>query len=166
MEKGNVVINVNGHISQTMDEYTDFNKGVYYMYISVDKTKGWYKESVEKNVFNPEKIITLLNTFNKEYKGDGEYNISIEGDDLKNLLKDANNEYIDIKKLAGKKITVNYTVENGYLKKTKYDMSQLIPGIKKAYVVQEFYDYNKEADIKIPDEVIKVAKTTKDFKIG
>lgn len=166
MEKGNVVINVNGHISQTMDEYTDFNKGVYYMYLSVDKTKGWYKESVEKNVFNPEKIITLLNTFNKEYKGDGEYNISIEGDDLKNLLKDANNEYIDIKKLAGKKITVNYTVENGYLKKTKYDMSQLIPGIKKAYVVQEFYDYNKEADIKIPDEVIKVAKTTKDFKIG
>ena len=166
LEQGNVVINVNGHISQTMDEYTDFNKGIYYMYINVDKTRGWYKESVEKIVFTPEKILTALNSLNKEYKGDGEYKITVEGDNLKKLLRTDNSDYIDLKKLSGKKVTVNYTVENGRLKKTKYDMSQLIPGIKKAYVVQEFYDYNKEADIKIPDEVIKVAKTTKDFKIG
>ncbi len=166
LEQGNVVINVNGHISQTMDEYTDFNKGIYYMYINVDKTRGWYKEPVEKTVFTPEKILAVLNSLNKEYKGDGEYKITVEGDNLKKLLRTDNSDYIDLKKLSGKKVTVNYTVENGRLKKTKFDMSQLIPGIKKAYVVQEFYDYNKEADIKIPDEVIKAAKTTKDFKIG
>ena len=88
------------------------------------------------------------------------YKIVLSKNDLLNIL-DSKSGYYDLNKIINGDAVVEYTLDNGNLKKIRYDLSNASKDYNKFIIQQDFSDYNVPKSISIPDKVINSAKKFK-----
>ena len=140
--------------SATVPAYYDFNTG--YIYMEDPNNKGsWVKQKTSDPFNDLKSYINKMNNNKDVTKVDeGHYRIKISKEEMKGMV---NQSGIDLSLIKGDPVMDIYT-KDGYIIRIETDMSNVIQGISKYKIVQNFSLYNQSGDVVIPQNIIDNAK--------
>ena len=153
-------VNYKGVLTRNVKVYNDYINDYSYSYIDFNKslTPGWYYEKIEHSNLSLEGTLDYLHSLgdSQEVSKDN-YKIIVSKQDAKKIVN-SNSEYIDFDKIKDGDITVEYSLENGIVKRIRIDLSNFTSDFNKFIIQQDFSEYNKAKEVSIPEEAIKNAK--------
>lgn len=156
-----MTVNYRGLTTRNVEQYYDYSKGISYSNLDIDKYHGWYYDKTSANISSLEELLEHVKSLGESTEvSPGNYKISIAKSDLSKFINDKS-EYYDLNKLKDGDVSVEYSLEDGKLKKIRYDLSSLSTDFNKFIVQQDFSNYNKDDSIEIPENVINSAKEFK-----
>lgn len=148
----------NGLTSHNIDEYCDYDSGYCYIQDFEDKSK-WTKEKFEVELLTLEEKLSYIQSLGTSTEvSSGNYKIEIPAKEAISLAFDKDS--IDTSKFnINENITVEYSINDGYLVKVKFDFSKISTEVDKYIIYMEFSDFNKSTEkLEIPENIINSAK--------
>ena len=156
-----MTVNYKGLTSRNLENYNDYSKGISYTFLDMGGYNGWYYDNINKRNISLDELLKHVQSLgtSQEVSKDN-YKIVLSKNDLLNIL-DSKSGYYDLNKIINGDAVVEYTLDNGNLKKIRYDLSNASKDYNKFIIQQDFSDYNVPKSISIPDKVINSAKKFK-----
>ena len=155
-----MTVNYKGISTRNVEIYNDYVNNYSYSYIDFDTDlkPGWYYEKIVNNNITLEGKLDYLRSLGdaQEVSKDN-YRIKVSKQ-VANIIVNSNSEYINFNKIKDGEVIVEYSLENGVVKRIRMDLSNVTSDFDKFIIQQDYNGYNKAKEISIPEDAINNAK--------